>query len=82
MKWTSRTIGFLDRDHNDARQDHPRTSRTIGITGGPSDPSLVVIILILKWEGKGWSWSHKEAVGLLNIVVRPSPKEGTHLRNT
>ena len=76
---TTRTIGIIDQDHHHARQDRPRTTRTIGFTDRTIDPSLDVIILIPKWEGKGWSWSQREAAGLVNIVVRSSPKEGTPL---
>ena len=79
---TTRTIGIIDQDHHHARQDRPRTTRTIGFTDRTIDPSLDVIILILKWEGKRWSWSQREAVGLVNIVVRSSPKEGAHSRTT
>ena len=53
---------------------------TIQIIVGPSNPSLVYIILIPKWDGRRWSCSPGERVGSSNIVVRFSSKEGHPLR--
>ena len=52
----------------------------IQIIVGPSNPSLVYIILIPKWDGRRWSCSPGERAGSSNIVVRFSSKEGHPLR--